>query len=480
MLKEDVLTTADQPGPGLRHFVPAAQGAVKLVEGETAPLLSHVVDTFFIGGRHLVEREWIAALDVEWLLHLISAEERSSLPPNLQSELSYNEVGRKSPLRLLEVQELYLFSFSVMEQSGETTGPHDPVYLYGTLFGPFPASPEKPPVAVEGQLTVTCADVLEGLVQGAAHAFQYSETLDAGGSESNCFHLMLPAGRQEEIAEGKAVVLAYPLLDAGDATIPGVTNEFLVKRLLYNLLGELKESFERDQIEHPLRRMTLPVPSRWLLEQELQTEGYAIDGDTAVKKASGSTEGLSRVLSWVLGGDQKTLPPEGSIEEFLKLARVALEKLPGWLSARAKALRDRVRPMTATASKPLPPPPRPIIPSPINPTPQPTPKRPAKVAPYQPPAWMQDFIETHRTAGAAAPRLTSAWGSPSSQGAGKPGSGGAGERGGGRASNPPSAIRHPPSAEWMKDFPSDSKSKQRGSKKSKPGASPEWMKDFEQ
>src|SRR5262249_54008691 len=73
-------------------------------------------------------------------------------------------------------------------------------------------------------------------------------------------------------------------LDSGDLskriqtelTLNDVSNEIVVKQLLYDILIALKEDLERERIARPLRSMTIPVPSRFLLEQELQSQGYSI------------------------------------------------------------------------------------------------------------------------------------------------------------------------------------------------------------
>jgi hypothetical protein len=456
-----------------RHFIPAPGKPSQTLGDELSLPLNHVVDTFWIGSRHLIEREWIVAGDIQGALHFVSAEERSDLPPTLQTELSHNEVSRNRSLRMLDVQELYLFSFPLMEQPGDTTGPNDPVYLYGTLSGPFPGTSSEGAVAVEGQLTVTCADVLEGFVQGDQYSFQYAESPETGGRASRCFHLMLPAGREEEVAEGKAIVLAYPILCGGDANVLGPSNEFLVKQLLHNLLGELKEDFEKRNIAHPLRRFVLPVPSRWALEQQLQSEGYLIDGDKAVEKVGDSAKGIGRVLS-SLFGEEKTLPPEGSVEDFLRIAHAALAAVPGWPSARARAVKARVAPFTGTprsVSVPKPPMPQPAKLPNAPPMPPPTAARPARKASSEPPAWMHDFIEAHKSPGSRASRVTSAWDSESRRPLQRPTSAQPTDRG--LETAPTKSKKR---QEWMKDF--DSQPKATSPKKKKSGERPEWMNDF--
>src|SRR5262249_50279233 len=150
-----------------------------------------------------------------------------------------------------------------------------------------------------------------------------------------CFHLLLPGDREEEISRGSGIILAYPLLPP-ELILTDVSNEFVVSRLLYDILIAIKEDLEREQVAHPMRSSVLPVPSRMNLEQELMAQGYEIKGDAAVKKPGGGG-GFQGFLSTVFGplmSDRLDLPPEGEADDFLNLAVIALNTLPGWPSPR--------------------------------------------------------------------------------------------------------------------------------------------------
>jgi hypothetical protein len=248
----------------------------------------------------------------------------------------------------------------------------------------------------------------------------------------------------------------------------------LVKQLLSNLLCELKENFEHHKISHPLRSFVLPVPSRWAFELQLQSEGYLIDGDKAVKKVSDSEKGIGRVLT-SLFGEEEMLPPEGSVEDFLRIAQATLQGLTGWPSARAQALRQRVKLATATPRRTAENPYRtqPLNATAVKPPPPVPTQQPIKARPAEPPAWMQDFIEAHKSPGSRASRVTSAWDSESRRPLRRP------------TPAKPTVVRRggetaptksKKKQEWMKDFESPPKPKSR--RKHKSDATPEWMKDF--
>ena len=86
----------------------------------------------------------------------------------------------------------------------------------------------------------------------------------------------------------------------------------------------VKSDAEEENISHPLKQITLPVPSRPLLEQQLQAEGYEIKGDKAVRKSNRDDEqtGLMATVFGALMGESLKLPPEGRPEDFIELARL--------------------------------------------------------------------------------------------------------------------------------------------------------------
>ncbi len=415
---------------------------------------AHVVDCFRLSNSYTVSQEWIVATDSLGNLQALADGNRANFPDQVQTELAWFEMSGYGK-RQIEATEIYLFYLQVMEQLPEAPGLNDPIYLYGTLFGPYPSA--SPVAGVEGQLTITRADLLEGLLLDAEFPFRFAGD---GEGTPRCFHLPLPADSADEIRQGRGMVIAYPLLPP-ELTITDVTNELFACRLIYDTLNALKEDAEEEKINHPLNQITLPVPSRAMLEQQLQTEGYEIEGDKAVRKTSrdGKEPGLLATVFNALLGESLKLPPEGCPEDFVELAKLTLRALPGWPSARALALRNQIKPATLASSH------RPINPPPIPPqTVYSRPKPPLKLESLHdgPPAWVQDFIVHHQGTNAAKSHLTS------------------------------NADYDTNSPDWMKDFASDAipsvirkdanetnashKSPTKPVKKDNP---PDWMEDFD-
>ncbi|MBX9694866.1 MAG: hypothetical protein K2Z81_20930, partial [Cyanobacteria bacterium] len=253
-------------------------------------------------------------------------------------------------------------------------------------------------------------------------------------------------------------------------------NEFLVSNLIYDMLSALKDDIENEKINHPLREMILPVVNREMFIKELESRGYAIKGDIAMRQP-GAAGGLPNILPDVLAKpmlpgaitnalsriikDKITIPEEATVDEFIKLARSTLERLPGYPPGRTQALQGRVRAASVEArtgaSRKTASAPRQIkTPAGNISYPQPTKKKAG---------WMQDFITAHRTEGSAKEtRLTNL----------------------SHAAESIKQVQSPTKAtpNWKNDFEKDSREEKKeeraGSNMSQSTtAKPEWMKDFE-
>src|SRR5262245_3166384 len=434
--------------------------------GEILPP-DHVIDSFFIGNRHLVERELAIAVDGLGNLQAILLDEADKLPAAVKTELAYHEMSGSSQRRRIEAAEFFLFRLELLEQPARVPGWNDPVYLYGTLYGPWPASVQSHPVGIEGQLTITRGDLLEGLVRGACHAFRYSGSDADGTLPVRCFHLLLPGDRDEEIRCGSGIVLAYPLFPP-ELILTGISNEIVVSQLLYDILSTLKEDLECERVAHPLRSMVLPVPNRMNLEQQLTSKGYEIKGDTAVKKvdAGAGFQGFLAAVFGSLMSERLDLPPEGEVDDFLNLATITLNALPDWPTSRILALRNCVKQVTAEAHRAAAT--RRTLSTQQIKTPQPgKAQQPAQLRQIRqvskPQDWMQDFIAAHHQPGAPPPRLTST---------------AVLKRESRSTSTDKSEVRN---TGWMKDFAPQAQ--QAADKHEKPDKSeietePEWIDDF--
>jgi hypothetical protein len=381
----------------------------------------HAIDNFFtVDGEDLVE--WVVLVIGDGRLHAISLKQRSALPSHIQTQLAFNEVARASSARVLDAAEFYLFDLKVAEQPSDEPGPNDPVYLYGVLCGPYGPDVEGDPSSVEGQLTLTRADLLEGVIRGANHAFRYANPGGGGGPASLCFHMTLPADREQQIHKGRGIALAYPLIPS-ELLTANPANEIVVNQLVFDMLTSMKNDMSKGNDQNPLRTQLLPVPSRVLLEQELVKQGFRIEGDSAVKTPQ-ATGMVGELLLAVFGEyvqKKVKLPPEGTITQFADIAQKALTALAGWPSGRSLALQSRMKPAWAPA-KPVPkaaipisvPPEPPRVPVSVPPPPTPPPVSPApppRPNIYKPrskgtPDWMNDFVDAHRKPGRAAPKLT--------------------------------------------------------------------------
>jgi hypothetical protein len=415
----------------------------------------HVIDSFFIGGRHLVERELAVTVDCLGNLRAAPLDDLDTFPAAARTELAYDDMSGAGQRRMLEATEFFLFRPDLLEQPAGTPGWNDPVYLYGTLYGPWPSADRKHAAGIEGQLTITRGDLLEGLVRGSGHAFRYA---GAGGArDARLFHMLLPGDREEEIRRGSGFILAYPLFPP-ELILTDVSNELVVSQLLYDILFALKEDLEREQIAHALRSIVLPVPSRTTLERQLMSQGYEIKGGSAVKKApsGGGFQGLLATVFGPLMSDRLELPPEGEADDFLNLAVTTLNTLPGWPSQRIAALRSCVKPVPAEAYRNALT--RRAAHAPQIRTPRPSVnRRSAPVRPVrsgdEPPDWMRDFIASHREPGAPPPMLTS--------------------------TSTLDRKSAPPEMEWMKDFAPQPEDKHRKPDESESQTKPEWLDDFE-
>jgi len=438
----------------------------------------HAIDSFFLGGRHVVEREWLVTIDAAGCLKAISDEELSDLPQEVQQDLAFNEVIGSAANRSMDGVEFYIFHLEALEQPPETPGLNDPVYLYGTMYGPFPAASEESYRGIQGQLTVNRIDLLAGVVNSSPYSFHYQT--GSSGSTQRCFNVLLPGDREEEIMRGKGLVMTYPLMP-GDIGLGDPWNEFLVSNLIYDMLSALKDDIEKEKVNHPLKDMTLPVVSRFSFEKELESRGYVIKGEVAMRQPGAAGGALPNLLPDVLSKplpsaitnaigkiikDKFTLPPEGTVDEFIAIARKALERLPGYPPPRAKALQSRVRPASVEAragtTRKTAAPPRPIK----TPAGNISSQQPSKKAKRS--EWMNDFITTHREpTGSNETRLTNL-----STVA---------------ASAKQAAARKPANkaADWSNDFNQQNtpaKKKEEKSRESQPKpseAKPDWMKDFE-
>lgn len=409
-----------------RYFAGRPDDARNVLPAEIDP--TQVIDNFFVGGRVVTEQEWAVTVDPYGRLQGWVLSNKDVLAPELQGQLAYNDVACASRVRCLDARNFWLFHMELLEQPSDAPGLNDPVYLYGTLYGPYPEAGAAPSPGIEGQLTVTRADLLDGIVAGAGFAFKLAPEGEAGPA-SRAFNVLLPGDRDEEIAQGCGLVMMYPLHPA-EMISTGTANELIVAQLLYDILSSLKDDVVRNKVNNPLRSIVLPVPNRFVMEQNLAAQGYKIKGDTAVRNKAAMLlpnqnplfTGMLQSVFGDIAQDKLELPPEGTVDDLIQIANECIYKLPGWPPQRTVQLRSRCQPVSsdvrarAANAAPLR---DPIVHHPVK-TPQapqavaappvvsqPGRKNAQPVSP-RPAAWMQDFIQSHQKQGAPPPRITSA------------------------------------------------------------------------
>ncbi len=421
----------------------------------------NVVDTFRLESGSLGEQEWIVGLDAVGQMLAVPASERGLLPASAQAQLAHHEVSSGRSPRRIAAAELFFFSVELVEHPADEEGINEPVYLYGTLMGPWPGDALA---RVPGQLTVNRGAVLAGLVHGASDAFVYAQDPESKTAPRS-YHALLPGDRPEALAEGRGLVLAYPAVPV-DMQARNAANDRLVADVLHDVL----EQFQQDAREHGgpelLRQLELPVPSRIQAIAELETRGYEVNGDEAILRRPRS--GLVGKLAGLLGGEKVKVPPEAAAPEFLELARRALGVIPGWPNEAERTLRSLVRPgsgmLAGTRSIPQ------IAAWPAG-APQPIPPRPPP-PPARPSDWMKDFLDAHTHTRGEKPKLTRS-----------------------RPSIPAIAPKAPAAPEWLSDFASSSDVPAPASApapasrpRREPAAAepdpapkkkPDWMSDFE-
>lgn len=366
-----------------RYFVPHAATPAEPVRAEASAVVN-VVDAFRLESSYLGEQEWIVGLDAVGQMLAVPGSERGSLPASTQAQLAHHEVSSGRSPRRIAAAELFFFSVELVEHPPDEEGINDPVYLYGTLMGPWPGEALS---QVPGQLTVNRGALLAGLVHGASDAFVYAQDPESKTTPRS-YHVLLPGDRAESLAEGRGLVLAYPAVPM-DLQVRNAANDRLVADILHDVLEQLLQDAREHGGPELLQQMELPVPSRLQAIAEFESRGYEVNGDVATLRRPRG--GLVGKLAGLLSGEKVRVPPEAGTPEFLELARRALGAIPGWPNEAERTLRSLIRPgggMSAGTRSIPQIPARPVgAPPLIPPRPPPAPARPSD--------WMQDFLDAH-------------------------------------------------------------------------------------
>jgi hypothetical protein len=371
-----------------RYFVPHAASPVESAPCDASEVV-HAVDAFLLEPAHLGESEWFVCTDVVGQLHLIPGSERARLPASVQAQLAHHEVASGRPPRRLAAAELFFFATELVEHPADAEGFNDPVYLYGTLTGPWPGDNV---LRTHGQLTVTRGDVLAGFAYGEQDAFHYVKDAESRDAP-RAYHALLPGDRAEQLARGQGLVLAYPAVPS-ELQTHHAANGAQVATVLHAVLSQLQEDARANKGPLGLTALNLPVPSRAMAVADLELRGYEVKGDVATPRPTKG--GLVGKLSGWFQAEAVRVPREAPPTEFLELARRVSTLLPGWPTETERTLRAHVH------AGPVPV--RPKVPSaPVAPRVIP-PRKPTP--PTHSSEWMKDFLDAHDKPGAPKPRIT--------------------------------------------------------------------------
>jgi hypothetical protein len=404
--------------------------------------LAHCADSFRLFSR-AASLEVVVGVDRAGELAYTTGPARANMSERALRELSVHELlcssEKRPPARAIQAERLFLFEMEFLEQ---VAGPelNQPVYAYGTLIGPI--VDETPAARVRGQLTLTRADLLEGFAIGREFAFRCAAE---GTGAHAVYHALLPGGRAEDIAEGRDVLLAYPLAPT-ELAEENLENAAIVQLLVAELVEALRKDLSREE------------RGRGLLEKWF---------------------GTSRAAQLV---SPETLDFSASME----LAAMALRYMPEWPSARSRALRTRIVPEDTldglvrspariggeftpsmhgagnqTRAEPA------SAPAPqaaLTSAPAPQAALPTRAARWKkpadaPPAWTRDFLPEQHRADPAASYVT--WKAPRS------------------------TKKLPDSSEWMDDFRAPAQSsgaagaREQSASENEKATRPDWMRDFD-
>lgn len=329
------------------HFTPAQ----KPVEpGSDDTRLVQVLDALSVGDQLLHDVSLAVGVDASGRLSVAGPRDPERFFEGAHQQLVLHQVSAPKGARHLAIDGLWFFDLQVVEQVSDATTLNDPVFLYGTLYGPVRGATSQPLSATHGQLAVTRADVLEAFVR----AQPFGAAARAGGGPSDrSWGLLLPGESETLLTRGEGFILALPVPPPELADTGG--NGAQVRSIIHQVLTELQT-------------------------------------DLAGRKRSV----LSKLF---VSAPSVAVELHASVDELISASRRALALLDGWPAPRVDALFSRVGPPRATATVAA-------APRALAPTP-----RRADVA--RDDDWMKDFVNAHVAEGRAPSKLTPARGTSS-------------------------------------------------------------------
>lgn len=308
--------------------------------------IGQTLDLFSLGDRVLRERTVAVGVDPAGRLTTADPRDPSCFFDGAHQQLVLHQVSAKAGPRHLALDGLWLFDLQVVEQVTDPSTLNDPVFLYGTLFGPMGAGPLE---ARKGQLAVTRADVLEAFVRSMEHRFGSGARTD-GGPTDKSHSLLLPGDADEALDRGDGFILAVPVPPPELADTHG--NGAQVRFVVHQVLAQVQAD---------------------------------VDG----RKRS--------VLSKLFVAGPKVAPePHASTERLVECSKAALALIDGWPAPRVSALFSRVRPPVAFGQH---------VVTPVSSSLGAAPKRHDLARDDD---WMKDFVAEHAREGRAPNQVSSA------------------------------------------------------------------------
>ena len=313
----------------------------------------HALDLFHHQGH-----DQIVALCNDQELRLLPGH--SALPREVKNEVACHRVSSPQ-VRRLEATEYYLMDVRTLE-TDEGDRQHRMARLAGTLYSPAGARGE-------GELVLRISELLYALCQSAQRPFRYSDGLFYG--------LILPGDSEENLRQGRGVILGYPVPPVELRNLC-FSNEEWLKQAFFECLNTIQNDLKEVKPNAPFSLLTLPVPSRAMLIAELKQQGYDIVQDRAIASAkSGSLAGRMLKLFGHLTGQGFSLPPEATIADYHKLGVETLQSAFEAIPFRMKALQPPPPAVTTMTTSPA-------IPKASSPPPPQLPRTPRQ-------DWLSDF-----------------------------------------------------------------------------------------
>lgn len=293
----------------------------------------------------------------------------SALPREVKNELACHRVS------VPQVRKMWFSDYALMNVKTLDTDEGEKgqrmARMSGTLFDDGQHG--------EGELVLRVSELLYALCEAVQNPFRYSNGAFYG--------LALPGESEETLRQGRGLILAYAVPPA-ELRAAGVGNEEWMKMAFFECLQTIQNDMKEIKPKAPFSLMNLPVPSRSMLVAELKQQGYEIVQDRAVSNMNrGTLAGRMLKMFGNLTGQGFTLPPEATLQDYLKLGRETLANVFEPVPYRMKALLPPPPP-------PTPPPPKPeymtVTTSPS--IPKATPPAPTPQLPNTPANdWMNDF-----------------------------------------------------------------------------------------